>query len=79
MKIANRMMNLVCIRSNDGSLQRIRHIDAEELVNHGLASYIPRHVYRAATTHEQRVQNARIYTYRRKKGSGRGKPIRAAS
>jgi hypothetical protein len=74
MKLSHRMMNLVCIKTvSDGRIQRIRHIEAEEQVNNGDAIYVPCRVWRDATTHEQRVNNARIHTYRRKKGSGRGR------
>lgn len=74
MKIANRMMNLVCIQNPNGSISRIRHVDAEELVNAGRASYVPCRIYRERTTHDERVANSLVHSYRRKKGAGKGKP-----
>jgi hypothetical protein len=72
------MMNLVCIQTADG-VQRIRHVDAEELVNGGHAIYVPKHVWRANTNHKQRVRNAAIHSFRTKKGMGRGQKASRAN
>lgn len=74
MNLRHRMMNLVCIQSfADSQIRRVRHVDAEELVSNGHAIYVPRNLWRANTTHEQRVANASAHSFRTKKGANRGK------
>ena len=81
MNIKNRMMGLVCIQTigTQVQVQRIRHVDAEELVNDGRAIYVSKQVWRGVTDHDKRVRNAAAHSYSRKKGSGRGKNKSASS
>lgn len=74
MNVKHGMMNLVCIQRFDSDkVERIRHVDAEELVLGGHAIYTPKHIWRAQTDHKHRVRNATIHSYRVKKGMHRGK------
>lgn len=75
MNIERRMMNLVCIQTigSQVQVQRIRHVDAEELVRDGKAIYVSKQVWRNATDHDKRVRNAAAHIYSRKKGSARGR------
>lgn len=74
MNVKHRMMNLVCIQRFDSDkVERIRHVDAEELVNGGQAIYVPNHIWRSQTNHKQRVRNSAIHSYRVKNGMHRGK------